>query len=261
MSCTKPIIWSYGGGTQSAAIAVLIAQGRLPKPEVSVIADTGREGSKTWTYLMDHIQPLMDTVGVKIEIAPHSLATVDLYGKNGDLLIPAFTASGKLPTFCSTEWKARVVSRYLRSLGYGSKLPVRTWIGFSLDEIHRVKEMKGWQEYWWPLLFDVQPALTREDCRRLVLSAGLPEPPKSSCMICPHRKNEQWADLKENAPADWAAAVALDRAIRERDQAGGVFLHHSRVPLEQADLTVPPEPEHPLFGRGEGCETSAGCWT
>jgi len=36
-------VFSTGGGTQSTAIAGLIVQGLLPKPEICVIADTGRE--------------------------------------------------------------------------------------------------------------------------------------------------------------------------------------------------------------------------
>lgn len=35
---------------------------------------------------------------MKVEIAPHTLATVDLYAGNGDLLLPVYTATGKLPT-------------------------------------------------------------------------------------------------------------------------------------------------------------------
>ena len=35
-------------------------------------------------------------LGLTVEIAPHSLATVDIYAKNDDLLLPAFTESGKL---------------------------------------------------------------------------------------------------------------------------------------------------------------------
>jgi hypothetical protein len=42
-------VFSSGGGTQSAAIAALIVQGRLPKPDFVVIADTDYECSSTWT--------------------------------------------------------------------------------------------------------------------------------------------------------------------------------------------------------------------
>ena len=87
---------SYGGGTQSAAICVLIAQGQLSRPERIVMADTGREASQTWDYLRDVINPY-------------------------------------------TEWKRRVISRYLRQQGYGPQNPVTVWIGISLDEIGRAK--------------------------------------------------------------------------------------------------------------------------
>jgi len=257
----RTITWSYGGGTQSAAITVLIAQGRLPKPEVAVIADTGREATETWDYLREHIQPLLDSVSVKIHIASHKLATVDLYGHNGDLLLPAFTRTGKLQTFCSMEWKAYVVQRWLRAQGFGPKKPVKTWIGFSLDEVSRVKDGRvKWQQLHWPLLLDISPALTREDCKRVVIDAGLPSPPKSSCKMCPHRQNDQWQRLKNSYPQDWAEAVKLDEEIRTKDREQGVYLHFSRQPLAQADLTIKPEPEHPLFGHGEGCE-SGYCWT
>ncbi len=227
---SRAITWNYGGGTQSAAIAVLIAQGKLPTPEVAVIADTGREATETWDYLRDHIQPLLNPMGLKIHIAPRSLATVDLYGHNGNLLLPAFTRTGKFQTFCSSPWKKEVVQRWLRSQGYGPKRPVKTWIGFSLDEIGRVKEQRlQWQKLHWPLLFDVSPALTREDCRRIVIDAGLPPPPKSSCWMCPHRQDDQWKRLKDQYPNDWAKAVQLDADIRKADREQAVYLHHTRA--------------------------------
>ena len=260
MTNQRAITWSYGGGTQSAAIAVLVAQGKLPKPEVAVIADTGREATETWDYLRDHIQPLLNSVGVDIHVAPRSLANVDLY-KGNSLLLPVFTRTGKFTTFCSMEWKTYVIQRWLRSQGYGPKRSVKTWIGFSLDEVGRMKKGKlKWQQLHWPLLFDVSPALTREDCKRLVIAAGLPPPPRSSCWMCPHRQNDQWQRLKDFYPQDWAAAVKLDEEVRANDREQGVYLHHSRQPLAEADLTIKPEPEHPLFGRGEGCE-SGQCMT
>ena len=81
-------IWSYGGGTQTAAIAVLILQGKLPRPDVVVMADTAREIESTWQYLRDVVQPALDTIGLTVQVAGHELSTVDLYGHNGDLLIP-----------------------------------------------------------------------------------------------------------------------------------------------------------------------------
>ena len=115
-------ILSYGGGRQTVAICVLIARGLWPKPDRIVIADTGRENPMTWAYLSAHVRPLLALLGLTVEIAPHSLSMVDMYAHNGDLLLPVFTQTGKLPTFCSNEWKSRVVTRYLSGEGIDEEL-------------------------------------------------------------------------------------------------------------------------------------------
>ena len=229
----RALTWSFGGGTQSVAIAVLVAQGKLPKPECTVIADTGREASETWEYLDEHVGPLLATVGIEVEIAPHDLATVDLYSENGDLLMPMFTGNGKLPTFCSNEWKKRVIYRYLRQRGYGPDNPVTMWLGISVDEIHRAKPSgTAWVENDWPLLMHVPSR--RDECKRIVTDAGLPPPPRSSCWMCPHRNNVQWRRLRDEFPDDWAEAIKLEQLVRSNDKV--VYLHHSAVPLAEADL-------------------------
>ena len=226
-------IWSYGGGVQTAAIGVLIVQGKLPVPAAVVMADTGREDSATWNYLTNVMAPYLAKVGVTVEIAPHSLSTVDLHSKSGDLLIPAFTSTGKLPTYCSVEWKQRVVQRWLRSRDYGPKQPVRIWLGMSTDEASRAKDSPtAWASHHYPLLYDVP--MNRAECVGIVRSAGLSDAPKSSCWMCPFRADKQWRDLRDNRPEDWAKAVAFDKAIREKDP--DVFVHKSAVPLDQVDL-------------------------
>jgi hypothetical protein len=224
----RKLVWSYGGGTQSVAIAVLVSQGKLPRPDAVVIADTGREASETWDYLERTVQPLLGRT--KVEVAPHSMSTVDLYAHNGDLLLPVFTTTGKMPTLCSNEWKRRVVRRWLRKQGCDS---VKLWLGISMDEVERAKPSDvKWIEHHYPLLFDVP--LRRYECRQIVLDAGLPEPPRSACWMCPLRSNVEWRDLRERAPKDWDRAVALDESIRAKDD--NVFLHRSSGPLATANL-------------------------
>jgi hypothetical protein len=46
------------------AIAALIVTGKVPKPDLAVIADTGREKSATWDYLERYIVPALQSVGV-----------------------------------------------------------------------------------------------------------------------------------------------------------------------------------------------------
>ncbi len=259
----KPIIWSYGGGKQSVAIGVLIAAGKLPRPERAVIADTGREATSTWEYLEKYMQPRLNTVGLKVEIIPHSLALNDLYDGKGRVLVPAFTKGGigQMRTFCSGEWKRDVTLRYLRSLNYGPKNPIRQWIGFSLDEIGRCKPSKRkWVEIEWPLILGYGFTIKRESCVSLILESGLPEPKKSRCKICPFMSNQEWKDQELSYPADHLYAINLDKAITSKDGRGGAFLHRSGVPLADADLSAPDPAEHPLFGRGEDCKAGV-CWT
>jgi hypothetical protein len=262
MSETRALCWSYGGGTQSVAIAVLVAQGKLPKPECIVIADTGREASETWEYTERYVNPMLGAVGCTIELAPHSLAKVDLFSGNGDLLIPTYTATGAMDGFCSTEWKKRVVQRHLRSKGYGPAHPVITWIGISRDEIGRAKPSGlDWQEYAWPLIW-MEPSMNRRDCYELVEKAGLPTPPKSSCWMCRHRRNSQWRRLRDYSPKDWEEACRMDLSIRTADLLSGgdgVWLHESRVALQDADLSEPDSGVNSLFGEVTGCD-SGMCW-
>lgn len=234
-------VLSYGGGRQTIALAILVAAGILPRPDRIVVADTAREARATWDYLDRYVAPLLATVGLTVERAPHSLATVDLYALNGDLLIPAFTATGKLPTFCSQEWKARVVQRHLRATGVGPDAIVTSWIGFAADEAERIRGNYGegcWRKVY-PL---VERGLTTGDCLAIIARHGWPEPSPSSCVMCPHRKNSQWRALRDGSPDEWAVAIGIDADIREADERGALYLHRQRVPLAEADIDAD-EPE------------------
>lgn len=251
----KPLIWSYGGGTQSIAIAVLIAQGRLPKPERIVIADTGRERTSTWEYLDNHIQPLLGSLGLRVEVIPRSWATVDLYDSAG-VLMPMYVnnGTGRRELHCSDKWKKRVVRRYLRAEGYGPKKPVLQWLGFSLDELGRCKPSDvDWCEYAWPLIFDTP--MRRSECSELVVRYGLPKPPKSSCWMCPFMRNPEWLELKEKYPQDWQRAITLEAEIRGHENRPDMTFHKSGALLPDADLTVSEKPPLPMFGEIDDCES------
>ena len=58
--------WKCGGGTQSAAIGALIIMGKLPKPELAAIVDTGREVKSTWEYYDNVLYPKLKAFGVEI---------------------------------------------------------------------------------------------------------------------------------------------------------------------------------------------------
>lgn len=220
-----PDVWSCGGGTQSSAIAALIVRGDIPKPAHSVIVDTEREKSTTWTYYESTMRPALAAVGVDLVRLPKSqFATVDLYAHNGNLLLPAFTApEGKLRTYCSNEWKRRVLQRYLRSIGVKR---CNLWLGMSTDEMRRVRQStEKWAVHWYPL---IERGLRRVDCVRLVESLGWPTPPRSSCWCCSNMHPTEWAELDSE---DRERAITLEREIRVKDD--GIYLHPSRVTLDK----------------------------
>ncbi|MCD9188263.1 MAG: hypothetical protein LUM44_17740 [Pyrinomonadaceae bacterium] len=268
----KPIIWNYGGGKQTAAIAVLIRQGVLPRPERIVMADTGRECKTTFEYLENYMRPLLHEVGCEVEVIPHSFSKQDLYyiNKNKEEsqlpVIPTWTRQngevGKMRTFCSGFWKRDVVRDWLLlpEQGYGRKNPVIQWIGFSLDEISRCKDSDvQWREHHYPLIWGYNVRMTRQECVDLVLNYGLPEPPKSRCWMCGEQNNEEWRDV-QSRPDEWQKAVELDYEIRSRDESNAVYLHFSGVPLIEADLSDKPKRELSLF-QYDQMTCSEGCWT
>lgn len=230
-------IWSSGGGVQSAAIAGLIATGRLSRPDYCCIVDTEREKQSTWDYLDSVVRPELAKVGLKVHrVTKGDFATVDLYGMNGDLLIPAYTTQGgalsKLPTFCSNEWKERVVKRWARSKGLEA---VDNWIGISTDETSRVRTSKAlWWQVKYPLIFDVR--MRRQECIEFVESLGWPTPPRSACWMCPNQRNEEWAETRANRPDEFHKAIQLEKSIHTQD--AHAFVHFSGVPLEDTDLSA-----------------------
>lgn len=248
------IVWSYGGGVQTAAIAVLVLQGKLPRPDLVVMADTGRERQATWDYLSEVVGPALARIGLTVDIAEHAYATVDLYADNGDLLIPAYTRQnghiGKLPTYCSNEWKQRVIRRYLRERRVTD---CDVWLGMSIDEIERVKPSGlAWYRHAYPLL---GLRLSRASCIGLVEAYGWPTPPKSRCWMCPNMGPREWQRMQQSEPEEFAQAVQLEKDIRAHDP--DVYLHPMALPLAQAVKRTVDVGQSDMF---DGCD-SGYCWT
>ena len=77
--------------------------------------------------------------------------------------------------------------------------------------------------------------MRRSDCYALIRAAGIPQPPRSSCYICPHRGSAQWGRLKNHSPDDWGRAVEIETEIRQKHP--DLFLNNQRVPLAEVDLS------------------------
>jgi hypothetical protein len=245
-------VLSFGGGTQSSAIVALIIQGKLPKPDAIVIADTGYEKSTTWAYLDSVIQPALKEIGLEVHVVSQEWANAGLVSKNGkSILMPMFTTQvqgqvGKLGGFCSSEWKVRPMERYLKKVLGISKAQTKKWIGFSLDESRRAIRMMATDDYEkgrirFPLIHDVP--LKRHQAIREVEKMGWPTPPRSACYFCPNMADDEWRDI---LPEEINLASQLEKQMQETDPF--VFLHKSGKPILEVDFTKPDDqPE--LFER------------
>lgn len=241
-------LWSCGGGRQSAGIAALIVEGRLPRPDHVVMVALEWERKATYRYVCDYIRPAMNAMGVPFTFVPRKkYATKDFFGGTSGTkpLVPAYTnQSGehsKLSEFCSGEWKREVALRWSAEQPGWKERGVNNWIGISWDERHRRRAARRlWNQPAYPLL-DVVP-MDVSGCLAAVERVGWPEPPRSRCYHCPNQSDAEWAEL---TPDEWESACRRDEWIRTIDP--HAFLHRRMVPLRM--VTLKPE-EGGLFTGG-----------
>lgn len=235
------VVFNYGGGRQSLAIIVLILKGIIAPPTKIIMANTAREMPKTFAYLLQHVQPALKPHGLQVEIIPPREQYKTVYGAADKPMIPMYSrdenGDGKFGTFCTGTWKRDRMKTYLRGVPKGDR-----WIGFAWDEQRRINKLMASQEknpdgwnYRFPL---AERMIQTKHCIQIVENYGWPEPSVSRCWLCPNQKNAEWREVREQ-PELWEAACREDDEQREQDlfRGGrGVWLHHSRVPLREADI-------------------------
>lgn len=245
-------VFSSGGGTQSSAIAALIVQGRLPKPDIAAIVDTGMERGTTWSYMDEVVAPALKSVGVEM----HRVYQKD-WGYNPEhgkqwlstsentILMPGYTNQsgndnpGKLPGFCSNEWKVRALNRFLSGEMSVKASSYRRWIGFSVNETKRALRMMDGEEYKagkirFPLIHDIP--LRRHQAIAECIKMGWPEPPRSTCYVCPNQRNDEWSGA---TPKELELAAKLERDIQRADPF--FWLHKSCIPIDKVDFSEEPD--------------------
>ncbi len=227
-------VWSCGGGVQSTAVAVLIEQGKLPKPDYALITDNGWEKSSTWEYVNEHLSPRLEAFGVRLHIVKSADYVDTSLLDHGDYVrIPAYHLSegkvGKLKTICSGLWKGKVARKWMREQGIKR---ADNWLGMSIDEQRRARPSTlKWVQLRYPL---IDLGINREDCLWLINDAGWPRPPRTSCYLCPQQDDASWLRLQTQYPDDWERAVEAERAIQK--QRPDIYLHNSAVPLSDVEF-------------------------
>lgn len=245
-------LWSCGGGRQSAGIAALIVQGRLPRPDHVVMAALEWKRRETFRYVNAYIRPAMLKLGVLFSYASRKkYATVKFWsGADGDsIVLPVYSdQSGvlsKLPEYCSAEWKREVVLRWAAARPGWKKVGVDCWLGITHEERHRRRSAKRqWMQPVYPLLDMLPRSMHVSGCLAAVAEVGWPEPPRSRCEHCPNQSDAEWAEL---TPSEWQRACRLDDEIRRTDP--HAYLHRSLTPLRLVELK-PKNDDGGLFGGG-----------
>jgi len=181
----------------------------------------------------------------------HNEATGELRGTKANgkhwLTMPYFTRSGDgsegmVRRQCTGQFKIKPIERFIRRTVLGlaprqraPKVPIiRQWYGISLDEHQRMaKNPNKFTVNYYPL---IERRMTRRHCIDWLAKRGITAP-RSACIACPFKHNDEWRKLRDTSPEEWQDAVAFDKAIRKcGGMRGDMFVHADRVPLDEVDL-------------------------
>jgi len=277
-------ILSLGAGVQSTCVYLMGHEGELPLT-YAVFADTGDEPEAVYR----HLQWLDNLHSIPIYIISRGRLSDDLMqGKNSTgqrfASIPVFTETGlfkkdgskkdgRFRRQCTKEYKIDPFLRCVRRDILGMKprsrfkkdVKVHLYFGISADEARRTKGIidryrdKPWAEVHFPL---IDRWMTRADCQKWNAGKVPHVVPRSACVYCPNRSNDEWQHLKDFDPSGWEKAVQVDEALRsgtilQRKADHALFLHRDLKPLSEIDFTAKPKADLPLFATRE-CEGMCG---
>lgn len=235
---------SLGAGVQSTTMALMAAEGELPKPDCAIFADTGWEPKAIYEHL--------DRLEAVLPFPVHRVTAGNLRERSLEprqfAPVPWHVAGGIGRRECTRQYKLAPIANKLRELlGYQprQRIPlglVECWIGISLDEAMRMRPARfPWQTHRWPL---IDKGMRRRDCEAWLAKRNWTAT-KSACVGCPYHSNDQWRFIRDTDPEAWADAVFVDEQIRH-ERGLQQFMHWSLKPLADADLSTPAD-----WGQGD----------
>lgn len=263
---------SYGGGVQSTAMLVLAAQGRLGyKVDAALFANVGddSEHPETLRYFRTVAVPFAES---------HNISLRELYALTKDgkartlynLLLTENTPSIPIRLepvgmpanrSCTNHFKVQVIAKYLKESGATPGNRATVCIGISTDEIHRADGGKNKPKYQHSVYPLIELGLSRADCQKVIIDAGLPLPRKSACFFCPYTRGNQWAEMKRDEPELFEKSCVIEDAINVKRKAQGkpaAYLSRLQAPLR----TMPAAQDLlPLFGPDADTCDEGYCWT
>jgi hypothetical protein len=217
--------FSYGGGTQSTAALVLAARREIDYP-LFIFANVGDDSEMphTLTYVREIAIPYGALHGIEVIERTRGGVNRSLLHKierlESTLPIPVRMNTTGAPgrRSCTQDFKIEVVNRELKARGATAQNPAIVGLGITADESGRIRSRidprlpNQLREY--PLAVDL--GLTRHDCERIILDAGLPLPGRSACWFCPYHSGEEWARLRREHPELFEASCELEELLQRR---------------------------------------------
>lgn len=251
---------------QSTAALVLAVTGRIDY-STFLFANVGddSENPNTLAYVNEVAIPYADDNGLEI-VSLHRNTSIyrHVLSDRRSVVIPIRSIQGGFGRRgCTDYWKRKIISGWQMRHGATKLKPHTLGIGISFDEIGRMRSSSGVQHQLltYPL---VDNRLTRQDCVKIIESAHLPVPPKSSCWFCPFKSRREWIEMRRNSPELFESAVVFEEQINEKRAVLGymepVFLHGEGLSLdvsipEDESYYIEPYAHEPYINSEEVCES------
>lgn len=245
-------ILSLGCGVQSSYIALT-----RENLDLILFSNTGSEKPSTYRYLVDFLLPELEKLNKKVIILhpknwkkgiewykkfgyeiPYSLSNnshlhEEYYGEPYQTRIALHlwyykdkTIPFRMIRACTDHWKTYPIYRFLKdkNITKGNMI-----LGFSYDELHRMKDNKKKNFInKFPL---VEDRITRDQIIQWYKDNNYEIPDKSGCFGCPFSKKKDWETLKRDHK------ILFDFTSKTEERA---FIS---LPLQE-----PPQTFYPLWG-------------
>ncbi|GAB3000662.1 adenine nucleotide alpha hydrolase family protein [Amycolatopsis echigonensis] len=246
---------SLGAGVQSLSVFLLACEGRIPRFDAALFADTGWEPKQVYAQL-DIARRIGARAGIPVLTVSNGNIRHDALNPNARFVtMPLFVKNpdgsrGMARRQCTGDYKIRPLKKAVREiLGYPHPLRVPRGvfvdqaIGISTDEFHRAKDSDvNYTRNIFPLL---DLGMSRSDCLAYLRERGLGDVVKSSCIGCPYSGNSRLRFIRDTDPQAWTDLIEFDKAIRNgspranaegKPLRGQFFIHRSLLPLDEVDL-------------------------
>ncbi len=222
-------IVAYGAGTNGTGMLVgLHERGRVP--DAIVFADTGSEKPHTYQHIIE-VSAWCKSVGfpeVQTISGQQPQMLKDRSLEAECLRLGALPSKALGYSTCSLKWKIEPQKRHYAAIAAAQGLTLAdlvVLIGFDSDEQSRVdRGRNAWkpgdyrQEF---PLFDW--GWDREDCVSAIDRAGLKQPGKSACFMCPSTKKPELLELRAQYPELVARAIEMERRAKAGEGQADAF--------------------------------------